>query len=278
MIDFAFLDSGAGGIPYMNSLLEKKPDASCLYVADIKNFPYGQKSHKEVVACVLPLAKKIYKSFAPRVIVVACNTISVNALDELRKEMPEVSFVGTVPAIKLAAFVSKKRRLGLLATKATVSNPYNEELMKDFAWDCTLVSRGDSELVDFIEKKYFTASPAECEAALKPAIDFFRQEDCDVIILGCTHFLHLKDSIVKLCASDIKVVDSVDGVVRHALDLCYGGVAGVSPAQGVVSNEVRTQGGTPPSLFVTAPLDKNSKLEYDSLCARFNIKFEGVLK
>ena len=276
MTDFAFIDSGAGGIPYMNSLLAKKSDAVCLYIADNKNFPYGEKSHEEVVACVVPLAKRICKAFEPRVIVVACNTISVNALEELRRQIPQVSFVGTVPAIKLAAGLSKKRRLGLLATRATVNNPYNDELMKNFAGDCTLVTRGDSELVDFIEKKSFTASPEECEEAVLPAVEFFRSKDCDTIILGCTHFLHLREVIQKVCGSGIKVVDSVDGVVRHALEVCYGGVTGVSPVQGGGRNEVRPRGETAPLLYVTGLLDETYKKQYERLCKKFNIEFKGA--
>ena len=81
MTDFVFIDSGVGGIPYMMKLLEKKPDASCLYVADTANFPYGEKSHEEVVKCVTELVKKICLQFSPKVIVVDCNTLSVNALE-----------------------------------------------------------------------------------------------------------------------------------------------------------------------------------------------------
>ena len=184
MTDFVFIDSGVGGIPYMMKLLEKKPEYSCVYVADTANFPYGEKSHEQVVKCVLELVEKIRTKFSPKVIVVACNTMSVNALDELRKKYPDIQFVGTVPAIKLAASVSKKRRIGLLATKATCENPYNLELKEKFASDCVLVTRGDGELVSFIEHNAFTASHEECLEAVKPAIDFFRQEDCDAVILG----------------------------------------------------------------------------------------------
>ena len=118
MTDFVFIDSGVGGIPYMTSLLKKEPGASCVYVADNKNFPYGEKSHDEVVACVTDVVEKICERFEPAVIVLACNTISVNALEVLRKKFPQVQFVGTVPAIKLAAAVSQKKRIGLIASKS----------------------------------------------------------------------------------------------------------------------------------------------------------------
>ena len=276
MIDFVFIDSGVGGIPYMMKLLEKKPESSCVYVADTANFPYGEKSHEQVVECVLELVGKIRTQFAPKVIVVACNTMSVNALDELRAKYSDIQFVGTVPAIKLAASVSNKRRIGLLATKATCENPYNLELKEKFAGDCVLVTRGDGELVSFIEHNAFTASREECLAAIKPAVDFFRKEDCDAVILGCTHFLNFTDVFEAACEPDIKVVDSVDGVVRHAIEV--GVFKGDAPlGERVASNEVRAQGEPSPSLFITGFRDTEEENQYNVLCSRFGIKFGGLL-
>ena len=199
MTDFVFIDSGLGGIPYMLSLLQERPYAHCIYVADTKNFPYGEKSHKQVIKCVLPLVKKISKKIKPKVIILACNTISVNALDILRRTFPKIQFVGTVPAIKLAASISKTRRLGLLATKATCENPYNIELKNKFAKDCILVCRDDGELVSFIEKNAFSANDEDIEKEIQPALDFFTKENCDVIILGCTHFLNISANLALRC-------------------------------------------------------------------------------
>ena len=180
MVDFVFLDSGIGGIPYMTTLLERDKNACCVYVADSANFPYGEKTHEEVLFCVTNLVQKICTKFSPSVIVLACNTISVNALDTLRIKFPEISFVGTVPAIKLAASVSKKRRIGLLATLATCENPYNTELKDKFASDCKLIKRADPELISFIEHNAFTATREECLKAVKPAVEFFKLQ-CKIL-------------------------------------------------------------------------------------------------
>lgn len=220
MIDFVFLDSGTGGLPYLLKLKEMEPSAECVYVGDTVNFPYGTKSHEEIVSCVLSIGECIIEKFHPRSIVIACNTMSVNALDNLRSRFPEVQIVGTVPAIKLASSVSKKRRIGLLATVATVKSEYIQRLKTDYADDCELILRDDTELIDFIEHKSFTATPEECEEACRPMADFFQREGCDAVILGCTHFLNLAETIQKVCGPDIKVVDSRDGVARRALDVC----------------------------------------------------------
>ena len=274
MTDFVFIDSGVGGIPYMMKLLEKKPESSCVYVADTANFPYGEKSHEQVVECVLELVGKIRTQFAPKVIVVACNTMSVNALDELRAKFSDIQFVGTVPAIKLAASVSKKRRIGLLATKATCENPYNLELKEKFASDCVLVTRGDGELVSFIEHNAFTASREECLAAIKPAVDFFRKEDCDAVILGCTHFLNFTDVFEAACEPDIKVVDSVDGVVRHAIEI-------LNKVQGGKAKNC-SRNFFNALLFITGQqwpviCDTEEENQYNVLCSRFGIQFGGLL-
>ena len=119
-VDFAFIDSGKGGIPYMRRLLEICPAAECVYVGDSKNFPYGEKSQQEIINLVTDLCQKIIHRFDPKAIIVACNTMSVNALDELRETFPDVKFVGTVPAIKLASSLSQRRKIGLIASNSTV--------------------------------------------------------------------------------------------------------------------------------------------------------------
>ena len=278
MTDFVFIDSGVGGIPYMTTLIQRAPEASCVYVADTANFPYGEKSHEQVVECVTELVEKINSQFAPKVIVVACNTMSVNALESLRADFPDVKFVGTVPAIKLAASVSKKRRLGLLATHATCENPYNLELKNKFASDCTIINRPDPELISFIEHKAFTASREECLEAVKPAVEFFRGENCDVIILGCTHFLNFTEVFEEACGSEIKIVDSVDGVVRHSLEVLEGGVAGGEPpARRGSEQRSASEGKSFPTLLITGFNDTEEENQYNVLCSRFGIKFGGLL-
>ena len=303
MTDFVFIDSGVGGIPYMTTLLQRAPDAECVYVADTANFPYGEKSHENVVKCVTELVEKIRRKFAPKVIVVACNTMSVNALEALRETFQDVKFVGTVPAIKLAASVSEKRRLGLLATHATCENPYNIELKNKFAGDCTLVNRADPQLISFIEHNAFTASREACLEAVKPAVDFFRQENCDVIILGCTHFLNFTEVFEAACEPDIKVVDSVDGVVRHALEVLEGGRYTFATLTNEFAEQTRGEfdrglrGGAPrrrgseqrsasggetspsqkPKLFITGFRDREEENQYNVLCSRFGIQFGGLL-
>ena len=281
-VDFVYLDSGTGGIPYLHHMKEVFPEANCVYVGDTANFPYGEKSHDEIVKADIEVCKKIIEKFNPKVIIIACNTMSVNALDVLRDVYPDTQFVGTVPAIKLAASISKKRVIGLLATNSTVNHPYNQDLKNHYASDCKMILRGDPELISFIEHDSFTATKEEIIDACRPAIDFFRKQGCDAVILGCTHFLNLKKEILEICSPDIQVVDSVEGVTNRALSL-FKGVAGMCPAQGVAEKKVceaDTFGaqGAFPLLYVTGFSDKKDEKEYDVICERYKLKFGGILK
>lgn len=262
-VDFVFLDSGTGGIPYMMNLKKHFPAAKCVYIGDTENFPYGEKSHDEIVKCVLSVVGKIINKFNPKVIVIACNTMSVNALDVVREVYSDTLFVGTVPAIKIAGDNSKKRCIGLLATNATCNHPYNQDLKNHFAADCKMILRGDPNLISFIEHESFTATSLEREEACKPAVNFFRENDCDVIILGCTHFLNLKEEMQKVASPDIMIVDSVDGVTKRALSL-YGNYN--SETEACIS-----------SLFITGFYDKKDEKEYDVICKRYNLNFGGKL-
>lgn len=267
MVDFVFLDSGTGGIPYLLHLKEKCPEASCVYVGDTANFPYGEKTHEEIVRCVSACIEKIITKFEPKVIVIACNTMSVNCLDVLRSVYPDQLFVGTVPAIKVAAECSKNHCIGLMATNSTVNHPYNQDLKNHFAADCRMVTRGEPDLISFIEHKAFMASEQEIEEACKPSVEYFRKEGCDVIILGCTHFLNISEQLKKVAAPDLMVVDSREGVVKRALSI-----------RGDLSSGNQTEQKNKDTLYVTGFSDKKDQKEYELICQKNNLLFGGILK
>ena len=297
-VDFAFLDSGTGGLPYMKRLLEMKKDAKCIYVGDTKNFPYGEKSQAEIIEKSCQCAGKIIEKWQPETLVVACNTISVTALEELRRRYPSTPFIGTVPAIKPAALVSKSRKIGLLATNATVNHPYTKRLISDFASDCTIVSRGDPDLISFIEHKAFSSSPEEQNEAVLPAINFFKENGCDVIVLACTHFLNMAHVFERVAGDAIKIVDSRDGVARHALEVHQQYILGkkdqpqakaLSSEAGEAIEDCSREAGEKsageaidgsywePKLFVTGFTRASDQENYEIFCKNNRVKFGGLL-
>ena len=270
-VDFAFLDSGTGGIPYMLLLKEKSPERRCVYLGDTVHFPYGEKSFEEIVSCSSHAISQIIDRWNPRAVIIACNTISVTALDELRKLYPGLPIIGTVPAIKLAAKVSLNKKIGFLATNASVNHPYSQKLIENFASDCQVLKRGDPDLIDFIEHRLFTATREEKMAAVMPAVDYFNSCGCDTIILGCTHFTHMAREIDEAFASKswrkVFVVDSRDGVSNHALDV-------IKTAPEKPDSENLPEDMT---FFVTSLNGDDEKKEYEILCDKFHIPFGGCI-
>lgn len=215
-IDFLFLDSGTGGLPYMVQLKQMAPAARCVYIGDTANFPYGEKTQKQIIEFSTAALRRGIERFKPKVAVIACNTMSVAALEIMRKTF-DIPVVGTVPAIKLAATCSKNKKIGLLATAHTVKSPYIDLLINDFAKNCTVFRRGDSDLVRFVEHNLFTATSEERCNACKNAVEYFAQNQVDTVVLACTHFTHIFAEFEKTANGRLKAIDSREGVAKQAL-------------------------------------------------------------
>ena len=123
-----------------------------VYVADTAGYPYGTRTEAEIAARVPALLGRLVERYDPRLIVIACNTASTIALAAVRAAL-DVPIVGTVPAIKPAAEVSRTRVIGVLGTQATVRQPYVDDLAARFAADCTVLRHGSAALVDLAEAK-----------------------------------------------------------------------------------------------------------------------------
>ncbi|MGP1438183.1 MAG: glutamate racemase [Treponema sp.] len=216
---YVFLDSGLGGIPYLNYLLNLAPEASCLYVADTKHFPYGEKTQEEVINFTSEIIQKISGLASFEIVILACNTMTVSALKTLRKTFT-FPFVGTVPAIKPATLITKNNRIGLISTERTAKDIYIQKLIEEFAPKSTFIIKAETELVNKIENGLAYESEEKQLEVIKPIITSFEKENCDTLILGCTHFLHLRDIFIKAGNNlSINIVDSLEGVIKHTLDL-----------------------------------------------------------
>src|SRR6185436_9146024 len=119
---------------------------------DSAGFPYGKRTEEDLAVRVPELLGRLVERFQPRLAVIACNTASTIALDHARAAL-DLPIVGTVPAIKPAAEISKTRVIGVLGTETTVRQPYVDDLAAKFAADCTLIRHGSPELVELAEAK-----------------------------------------------------------------------------------------------------------------------------
>ncbi|MBU2954156.1 glutamate racemase [Marinobacter sp. F3R08] len=205
-------DSGVGGLSVAACIHHHLPSLEVVYLADNAGFPYGDKSETVVIDRTCGLISSALRLYPSDVIVVACNTASTVVLPHLRT-MTSVPVVGVVPAIKPAAAKTQNRRIGLLATPATVRRPYLDRLIEEFASDCRVERIGHPELVRWAEELVSggVVPLGELHAATKP----FRDADVDTVVLGCTHYPLLLESLKQSLPSVRFWVDSGEAIARR---------------------------------------------------------------
>ncbi len=202
------IDSGIGGLSIWKEVGKLLPNESTIYISDAKNLPYGEKNEEQVYRLAKRLVQYLIAAKV-KLIVVACNTITVSALDRLRADFPDMPLVGTVPVVKAAASVSKTKRIGVLSTNRTAESEYQKRLISEFASDCFVLNSGTNTLVPMVE-----AGDIDQEGliqALQPFID----AHVDTLALGCTHFPFLKSEIQQILGKNVNVMDSGEAVARQ---------------------------------------------------------------
>jgi len=203
------IDSGVGGLSITSKLIESLPNESFIYIADSKNCPYGQKNKTEIYK----LTKKMVNFLLKRdikLLVIACNTITVTSIQKLRKDYPNLPIVGIVPVLKTAAERTKNGKIGIFSTNVTAESKYQKDLIEKFAKDCRVINIGSSDLVSLIENLDFEAMDDILIKELKP----FMTEKIDILALGCSHFPLIKDKIQKYLPN-VLILDSSEAVARQ---------------------------------------------------------------
>ncbi|WP_435417855.1 glutamate racemase [Parerythrobacter aurantius] len=216
-------DSGVGGLTVLAELRKLLPGAPVIYAADHAGLPYGAKSEAEVAARVCGLLGRMSERYAPRAICIACNTASTIALGMVR-EVLEVPVVGTVPAIKTAAALTKSGVIGLLGTAATVRQPYVDRLEAEFAADKTLIRHAAPGLVGLAEAKLRgeDVDPAAVSEQLAGLLEAEQGRDIDTVVLACTHFPLLEDDLRMAFGPDVHFVHGAEGIARRILAITEG--------------------------------------------------------
>ncbi len=210
-----FIDSGMGGISILDYLLKKKRNLNVVYYADNKNFPYGTKDETTIGGYLLDIYNRVSKKYNIELIVLACNTASVSALDYLRGKI-SVPIVGTVPAVKVASELTINNRIGIIATETTVKLDYLSNLVKNFASDKEVFVKASKKLVEVVENDY---SYEEKSQIIREELSYFLEKDIDTLVLGCTHYSFLYEEIESFFEKRVKIVDSREGVSNRVLRL-----------------------------------------------------------
>ena len=204
------LDSGVGGLTIWKEILLQHPLESTVYIGDSKNAPYGKRTPEDIRSLASQMITFLLKKDA-KLIVVACNTITVNGIDIIRSQFPNTPIVGTVPVVKMAAQVSKNKKIGVLVTGATANSQYNQLLIEKFAPDCEVVTIGTNALVPLIEAHKNKDLPTVIARELLP----FIKKGVDTVVLGSTHFPILRQPIQDFLGERVHVLDSAGAVARQ---------------------------------------------------------------
>lgn len=216
-------DSGVGGLSVLAEVRALLPDAPVIYAADNAGLPYGTKTEAQIAARVCGLLGRMAERFRPRLICIACNTASTIALGMVR-EVLHVPVVGTVPAIKPAAAMTRTGVIGLLGTEATIRQAYVDRLEAEFAAGKRLLRFGAPELVAAAEAKLRgeAVDPAVFARAAAGLRDQPGGDAIDTVVLACTHFPLVRDELAKAFGPGVAFVDGAQGIARRIAHLTAG--------------------------------------------------------
>ena len=203
-------DSGIGGTSIWTAIHQLMPAEDTIYLADSKNAPYGQKSKDAIIALSCKNTEFLLEKNA-KIIVVACNTATTNAIKELRAKY-DVPFIGIEPAIKPAAHNSNTQTIGILATKGTLSSELFNKAVEIYQ-ETTIIEQIGHGLVELIENGEIN-SP-EMTKLLQAYLEPMVAANMDYLVLGCSHYPYLIPQIKKILPPHIKIIDSGEAVARQ---------------------------------------------------------------
>jgi glutamate racemase len=229
-----FLDSGVGGLVYLEMFRERMPHINCEYLADSAFFPYGDRHPDEVRHRVVHLVQTRLQlrnnksspsrhgtnpdSCRPSAVVIACNTASVVALPALRRQFPDIAFIGVVPAIKPAARATRSGHIAVFATNHTAVDPYTDGLVRQFARYCRVSRYGLPRVVQAAEDALCGDESPVRRVIREEMLSVF-DPSIDTVVLACTHFVRYRNLFLEILGSSVQVIDSLEGVVNRTISV-----------------------------------------------------------
>lgn len=229
-------DSGIGGTSIWTEVVTHLPYENTIYLADSKNAPYGAKSKKDIIALSSKNTEKLL-SLGAKIIVVACNTATTNAIDYLRKTY-DVPFIGIEPAIKPAALNSKSKTIGILATQGTLNSQLFQSTSEKWAQGIKVVEVIGEGLVTLIEKGALESTTLKqlVQSYVQPMID----QNIDHLVLGCSHYPYLIPILKEILPPHITIIDSGLAVARQTKSILF--TKGIQSTSSYATHQLYTNG------------------------------------
>ncbi len=203
-------DSGIGGTSIWKEVHKLMANENSIYLADSKNAPYGQKSKDEIIALSIKNTEFLLNQNC-KIIVVACNTATTNAIKELRN-LYDIPFIGIEPAIKPAATLTQTKTIGILATKGTLNSELFHKNVSNFN-KVNIIEQIGHGLVPLIENGEMNS--IEMKNLLEQYLAPMVEKNIDYLVLGCSHYPYLIPQIKKILPKKVKIIDSGKAVAKQ---------------------------------------------------------------
>lgn len=209
-----FFDSGVGQLSIIIETQKLLPRENFVVFADQKHNPYGQKSQRQVRKYCIDATRFLIKNHQIKMMVLACNTATVLALDHLRRNF-DLPIIGTVPAVKPAFHASKNKKIAIMSTPATAKSEYLADLIRKYASTAKVIKIGCDNLEEAIE----ILDKSQIKLLLKKYLAKVRQFGADVVVLGCTHYPLVKSQIKRGFGSEVKIIDSGSAIAKRIKEI-----------------------------------------------------------
>ncbi|MBC7598987.1 MAG: glutamate racemase [Polaromonas sp.] len=243
-------DSGIGGLSILQALRAELPHENFTYIADSGHAPYGERDSDHVLARSRAITTHLAAQ-GIKALVIACNTATAAAIDQLRLEHPGLPIIGVEPALKPAALLSRTGRVGVMATRATLASARFKQLLLALADRATFILQPCDGLADAIERGLGIAQDTHNATEIIAACAYHTQalgrfgpevDEIDTLVLGCTHYPFASETLRGLLGPDVVLVFTGEAVARQLRRVLP---APTAPAHSAASGRIQ--------LFATGP-------------------------
>jgi len=210
-LPIGIFDSGVGGLTVVKAIRDLLPSESIIYFGDLAHMPYGSKGTKTVKTLALNVAKFLYNQ-GIKILVVACNTATSNALPYIKSEFSDIPIIGVVEPGSIEALnISENKRIGVIGTTRTINSNAYLETITSIMPSARVFQYATPTLVPLIEDGWI--DHPGMYLILNDYLSYFEDKDIDTLLLGCTHYPLIKKNI-KLLRPALKIVDSAESTAK----------------------------------------------------------------
>lgn len=206
-------DSGVGGLTVAREIMSQLPEERIVYFGDTARVPYGSKSRDTIIKYSRQIIRFL-KTRNVKAIVVACNTASAVALDEVQKEL-DIPVIGVIKAgARTAARTTKNGKIGIIATETTINSKVYTKFLEELNPELSVIGKACPLFVPLVEEQTFLNDPITEEIAAR-YLDGLKKEGIDTLILGCTHYPLISRTVAKVMGEEVTLVNPAYETARE---------------------------------------------------------------